>query len=125
MPSAEKWEAKLRGAVDPSGAVSDFGVLKEQLRLVLGNYFDGFENLSSRLRADGERLIDVISEEAPLGALDDLFLGKEELEAVASQLNARAFMEGGASVQYEREGGGVLPLLERLVDYVRDHPFIT
>ena len=40
MPTVEEWKTKLRGAVDPCGAVSHAGTRRAQLDLVLGGYKD-------------------------------------------------------------------------------------
>jgi hypothetical protein len=122
MPTVEEWKTKLRGAIDPCGAVSHTGTRRAQLDCVLGGYRD--EGPDGRFTSRAEGLVDTLAKQAEFGALDGLFLGSDLIEAVAHRLNLAVFGAEDAE-DLEREGGGTGPLLERLMAYVRDHPFIT
>jgi hypothetical protein len=121
MPNVEEWKTKLRGAIDPCGAVSHTGTRKAQLECVLGGYRD--EDPDGRFTPRAEGLVDALAKQAEFGALDGLFLGTAVIKAVAHQLNLVVFGPEDTA-DLERDGGGAGPLLERLVAYVREHPFI-
>jgi len=121
VPTAEEWRAALRGAVDPSGALSDATVRGTQLRIVLGFHGDLDDPLLAQPVADGQRMIEFLIEQAAAGALDGLLEGKVLLVDVARRLNEFAEVPAG----YVMAGGGIEPLLSMLVDYVKDHPFAT
>ena len=121
MPTVEEWKTKLRGAVDPCGAVSHAGTRRAQLDFVLGGYKD--EGPDGRFTPRAEGLVDTLAKQAEFGALDGLFLGTDVIEAVAHRLNLAVFGTEDAEA-LEKEGGGTGPLLGRLIDYVREHGFL-
>jgi hypothetical protein len=122
MPTVEEWKTKLRGAIDPCGAVSHVGTRRAQLDLLLGGYKG--EGPDGRFTPRAEGLVDTLAKQAEFGALDGLFLGTDVTEAVAHRLDLAVFGAEDAEA-LEREGGGAQPLLDKLMAYVREHPFIN
>jgi hypothetical protein len=122
MPTVEEWKTKLRGVIDPCGAVSHAGTRRAQLERVLGGYKD--ESPDGRFTTRAEGFVDTLAKQAEFGALDGLFLGSDDVTAVAHKLNVAVFGAQDAE-DLERQGGGAQPLLDGLVAYVRAHPFIN
>jgi hypothetical protein len=122
VPTVEEWKTKLRGVIDPCGAVSHAGTRRAQLDFVLGRYKG--EGPDGRFTPRAEGLVDTLAKQAEFGALDGLFLGTDVIEAVAHKLDLAVFGAEDADA-LEREGGGAQPLLDRLIVYVREHPFIN
>lgn len=121
MPTVEEWKTKLRGAIDPCGAVSHAGIRKAQLDSLLGGYRG--EGPDGRFTPRAEGFVDTLARQAEFGALDGLFLGTDTIGAVSQRLNIAVFGAEDAEA-LELQGGGARPVLERLVSYVREHPFL-
>jgi hypothetical protein len=124
MPTADQWKAKLDRVVDPYGALSEKGLrdaLRECVHLCDNVTDEHGERTTANLKTLANGLIHAILEECEKGALDGLFLGTAVVKEVASSLNAK--MLGNWAPGFEAQGGGARPLIEKLVAYVREHPF--
>lgn len=132
MPTPDEWWRKLRGVVDPLGAVSDDGTRNELLRLILGA---GADFSSGPVRQVAEGLVKELPKMASKGALDDIFLGKEtDMNRAANALlwkTAEAVAAGSAprNIQaimndLKSQDGDAERLLVKLKAYIEEHPFI-
>jgi hypothetical protein len=113
--------------MDPFGAVEsdpkDSEVREAQRALLSGKWEFG-ETVPSECAEIVETLIATLPEQAAAGALNPLFLGTKPLAQVAHQLNGGALKNAStAPCALEAHGGGAGPLLEKLLEYVREHPF--
>lgn len=127
MPTAEEWGAKVRGAVDPLGAVSEEGLHQELVRTLLNERTLHWNRISGDIIGQADLMVNVLYDRCSNGVLDEVFLAPEErlpekLREAVFQLN-EAVGGRASTAHFAQQGGGFAPLLEKLVAYVRTHPF--
>lgn len=127
MPSEAEWKSRLSRAVDPLGAVSDTGIHQAQVRILLNDQTRQWDHISRDVIVQAENMIKALAAQCAQGVLDTIFLAPQEdqdsqLAEAVDRLND-AVAGRAQTVAFAQQGGGFKPLVEKLVAYVRKHPF--
>ena len=124
VPTPEQWRTKLGRCIDQTGALSDRGIREGLVRALMNNWSRPLELLSSQLQEEASSAADVPVSQ--LGLLDPIFLPlhtdeSKRLERVLFDLNSAVADELGPGRFLTNDA--FRPLLEKLIGYVREHPF--